>query len=445
MNGLRQLTVIGGGLAGSEAAWQAAERGIDVALYEMRPHKLTPAHTGGCLAELVCSNSLGSNLPDRAGGLLKAELRRLDSLLMRCADQSAVPAGGALAVDRERFACAATEAVEAHPRITVIREEVKELPGAPAVVASGPLTAPDLAAEIAALAGQDHLYFYDAIAPVVHAESIDMSVAFRASRYGRGEQDEGDYINCPLTEDEYNAFVDALLAAESIELRAFEREDPRFFEGCLPIEQMAARSKQSLAFGPMRPVGLDDPRTGRRPYAVVQLRQDNLAGTLYNLVGFQTNLKWGEQKRVLRMIPGLERAEFMRYGMMHRNTFINAPALLRPTLQFRMRDDLFFAGQVTGVEGYVGNIATGLLAGVNAANLLQGRPLWTLPETTMLGALCHYITHAAPKDFQPMKANFGLMPPLTPPVRKKRDRQAVYSRRALTDLEAFLSAPARFC
>jgi methylenetetrahydrofolate--tRNA-(uracil-5-)-methyltransferase len=434
------LIVVGGGLAGTEAAWQAAERGVKVALYEMRPHKQTPAHVSGRLAELVCSNSLGSNLPDRAGGLLKAELRRLDSLLLRCADESAVPAGGALAVDREVFAEAVTGAVAGHTNITLIREEMTAIPGTPAIIASGPLTSPPLEAAITALTGQEYLYFYDAIAPVVAAESINMDVAFRASRYGRGEQDEGDYINCPMDEGEYDAFVDALLAAERIELRDFERDDPRFFEGCLPVEEMAGRSRRSLAFGPMRPVGLTDPRTGRRPHAVVQLRQDNLAGSLYNLVGFQTNLKWPEQQRVLRMIPGLEDTEFVRYGMMHRNTFINAPTLLRPTMQFHDRDDLFFAGQITGVEGYVGNVGTGLLAGANAANLLAGRPLWTLPETTMLGALSHYITHAAPKDFQPMKANFGLMPPLSPPVRKKRERYAAYSRRALDDLAAFVGA-----
>ncbi|GAB4434846.1 MAG: FADH(2)-oxidizing methylenetetrahydrofolate--tRNA-(uracil(54)-C(5))-methyltra nsferase TrmFO [Anaerolineae bacterium] len=436
----QQLIVIGGGLAGSEAAWQAAERGVDVTLYEMRPKAQTPAHVSDRLAELVCSNSLGSNLPDRASGLLKEELRRMGSLLVRCADRTAVPAGGALAVDRERFAEAVTEAVEGHPRIAVIREEVKAIPDTPTVVASGPLTAKPLERAIAALGGEEYLYFYDAIAPLVEAESIDMAVAFRASRYGRGVEEAGDYINCPMTEAEYNAFVDALLQAETIPLRDFEREDPRFFEGCLPIEQMAARSRQSLAFGPMRPVGLTDPRTGRRPYAVVQLRQDNLAGTLYNIVGFQTNLRWGEQKRVLRMIPGLENAAFARYGMMHRNTFINAPALLRPTLQFHNRDDLFFAGQITGVEGYVGNIGTGLLAGVNAARRLQGQPLWTLPTTTMLGALCDYVTHAAPRDFQPMKANLGLLPPLHPPVRNKRERQQAYSARALADLEAFLEA-----
>jgi methylenetetrahydrofolate--tRNA-(uracil-5-)-methyltransferase len=307
------------------------------------------------------------------------------------------------------------------------------------VIATGPLTAPALASDIAQLVGEEYLYFYDAIAPTVSAESIDMNVAFRASRYGRGEADEGDYINCPMTREEYERFVAALLSAERIELRDFEREDPRFFEGCLPVEQIAKRGQQSLAFGPMRPVGITDPRTGRRPYAVLQLRQDNLAGTLYSMVGFQTNLRWSDQREVFRSIPGLENAQFERYGMMHRNTFLNSPVHLEPTLQYRERDDLFFAGQITGVEGYVGNIGTGLLAGVNAVNLLQGRSLWTLPATTMLGCLCHYITHADSGNFQPMKANFGILPPLTDAPKHKRERQRAYAQRAAQDLESFLA------
>lgn len=433
------VDVIGGGLAGTEAAWQLAQRGVPVRLYEMRPVKMTPAHVSDRLGELICSNSLGSNLPDRAPGVLKAELRRLGSLLMRCADQAAVPAGGALAVDREAFAELITEAIEGHPLITVVREEVTHLPDGPCIVATGPLTAEALTREIAQLIGEEYLYFYDAIAPMVTAESIDMSIAFRASRYGRGEDEAGDYINCPMTKDEYDRFVAALREAELIDLRAFEREDPHFFEGCLPVEQIAARGPQSLAFGPLRPVGLTDPRTGRRPYAVVQLRQDNLAGTLYNLVGFQTNLRWGEQKRVFRMIPGLENAEFARYGQMHRNTFLNSPVHLRPTLQYKGRDDLLFAGQITGVEGYVGNIGTGLLAGINLARHVRGEPMWTLPPTTMLGALCHYVTHAAPMDFQPMKANFGILPPLEDAPKGKRDRHRAYAVRAAADLEAFLA------
>lgn len=433
------VTVIGGGLAGSEAAWQLAQRGVRVTLFEMRPLRMTPAHQSDRLAELVCSNSLGSDLPDRAPGVLKRELRRLGSLLMACADRAVVPAGGALAVDREIFAELVTERLANHPLITIVREEVTRIPEGPCIVATGPLTAQPLAEELARLLGAEYLYFYDAIAPTVYADTINMEIAFRASRYERGEDDTGDYINCPLTREEYERFVKALLEAERIPLRDFEQEDPRFFEACLPVEQIAARGLQSLAFGPMRPVGLRDPRTGRRPYAVVQLRQDNLAGTLYSLVGFQTNLRWTEQRRIFRMIPGLENAEFARYGMMHRNTFINAPMHLNPTLQYRQREDLFFAGQITGVEGYVGNIGTGLLAGVNAARLVQGKPLWELPATTMLGALCHYITHAPPQDFQPMKANFGIMPPLELPLRHKTERKRAYADRAYQDLEAFLA------
>ncbi len=435
-----ELIVIGGGLAGTEAAWQAAQAGIHVKLYEMRPQHTTPAHVTGNLAELVCSNSLGSDLPDRAPGLLKNELRRLGSLLIRCAESAAVPAGGALAVDRERFAAEVTSALEAHPLIRLVREEVTHIPTTPCIIASGPLTAPALAGEIAALAGQEYLYFYDAIAPIVSGDSIDMNIAYRASRYERGEDDDGDYINCPMNRDEYEAFIEALLTAPSEPIHQFEREDPHFFEGCLPIEQLAARGRQSLAFGPMRPVGLIDPRTGRRPYAVVQLRQDNVAGTLYNIVGFQTNLHYGDQERVLRMIPGLAEAEFVRLGEMHRNTFINAPTLLTPSLHYRARADLLFAGQITGVESYAGNIGTGLLAGINAARLLHGQSSWVLPETTMLGALCHYVTHAEAGRFQPMKANYGIMPPLPTPLRGKRERAEAYGVRSLADLDAFLAA-----
>ncbi len=438
---MTDLIVIGGGLAGSEAAWQAAQRGLRVSLYEMRPTLGTGAHQTSDLAELVCSNSLGSNLPDRASGLLKNEARLLGSMLLEAAASAALPAGGALAVDRELFARLVTERIQGHPNIELIREEAKEIPDVPAIIASGPLTSPSLSQSISVLSGEEHLYFFDAIAPVIHADSIDMSIAFRASRYGTGEQEEGDYINCPFTKEEYYAFVEALLTAERIELHDFEEaiksgvKAGHFFEGCLPVEIIAERGLDSLAFGPMRPVGLRDPRTGRRPYAIVQLRQDNLAGSLYNLVGFQTNLKFPEQKRVLRMIPGLENADFMRYGQMHRNTFIASPKLLRPTLQHIQRDDLFFAGQITGVEGYMGNIATGLLAGANAARLYHNEELMILPPTTMLGALCHYVTHADLKDFQPMKANFGILPPLEFATKiGKRERGKAYAERALEDL-----------
>lgn len=433
------IIVIGGGLAGTEAAWQLAERGIAVDLYEMRPQRQTGAHATDRLAELVCSNSFGSKLPDRASGLLKSELDRLHSLLLACAERAAVPAGGALAVDRDVFAQAVSEAVGSHPRINVIRQEMPEIPESPAIVASGPLTSNALAQKIAALTAQEHLYFYDALAPIVAAESIDMAIAFRASRYGRGDEDEGDYINCPMNRDEYERFVDAVLAAERAELRTFELEDEHFFEGCLPIEQIASRGRDALAFGPMRPVGLIDPRSGRRPYAVVQLRQDNLAGSLYNLVGFQTNLKWGQQEAVLRLIPGLEHAEFVRMGQMHRNTFINSPTLLNPSLDLRTRQSLFFAGQITGVEGYMGNVATGLIAGLNMAHFLTGRPLWVPPKTSMLGALCHYISHAEPKHFQPMKSNFGILPPLDIQVKDKRQRYQHYVARALTDLDTSIA------
>jgi methylenetetrahydrofolate--tRNA-(uracil-5-)-methyltransferase len=442
-----ELIVIGGGLAGSEAAWQAAECGITVTLYEMRPAQTTPAHATDWLAELVCSNSLGSDLPDRASGLLKAELRRLGSLILRWADTARVPAGGALAVDRAAFSGGVTQAIEAHPRITLRREEVIRIPDAPVIIASGPLTSAPLTADLARVTGQAHLYFYDALAPVVTGESINREIAFQASRYERGADEAGDYLNCPFTRDEYEHFVQEVLAAETIELQAFEREairehgirDPRpFFEGCLPIEVLAHRDAKALAFGPMRPVGLTDPRTGRRPYAVVQLRQDNVAATLYNIVGFQTNLKWPEQKRVFRLIPGLEQAEFARYGQMHRNTFLNAPLLLKPTMQYRHQANIWFAGQITGVEGYIGNAATGLVAGLNAARSLRGQEPVTFPPETMLGALCHYVTQADPAEFQPMKANFGLLPPLETAIRAKRERYAVFSRRALATLEKFI-------
>jgi methylenetetrahydrofolate--tRNA-(uracil-5-)-methyltransferase len=445
---MADLKIIGGGLSGSEAAWQAANRGMSIELYEMRPLMETGAHVSPLLGELVCSNSLGSELPDRAPGLLKQELRKLNSLLIECADATKVPAGGALAVDRERFAKLVTQRIENHPNIKIIRQEYRSIPKTPAVIATGPLTSSSLSGEIAQLTGKDHLFFFDAISPIVTSESVNMKTAFRASRYQRGDSDEGDYLNCPFTKEEYDAFVIALANAERIELKSFElglekgvkAGAHKYFEGCLPVEIIARRGHKALAFGPMRPVGLQDPRSTRRPYAVVQLRQDNLAGSLYNLVGFQTNLTFKEQKRVFRMIPGLETAEFVRFGQMHRNTFLNAPDLLRPTLQFHSRDDLFFAGQITGVEGYAGNIGTGLLAGLNASKIVMGKEPVILPPTTMLGALCHYITNASPADFQPMKANFGILPPIGNRVGRvgKRERAAIRVSRASKHLDDIL-------
>jgi methylenetetrahydrofolate--tRNA-(uracil-5-)-methyltransferase len=441
------LIIVGGGLAGCEAAWQAAQRGYIVYLYEMRPGKTTGAHISGDLAELVCSNSLGSSLPDRASGILKAELSRLNSLLLKCALETSLPAGSALAVDREKFSQIVTAQISNHPNIKVIREEIKEIPKTTSIIASGPLTSHELSHSIASLSGEGHLYFYDAIAPIVARESINMDVAFRGSRYGTGILQEGDYLNCPFTEEQYFAFVDAIVAAERIELKEFEQAleggvragFSHFFEGCLPVEIIARRGKQSLAFGPMRPVGLTDPKSGRRPFAAVQLRQDNLVGDLYNLVGFQTNLKFYEQKRVFQMIPGLENAEFMRFGQMHRNTFIASPKLLLCTMQFHNRPNLFFAGQITGVEGYLGNVATGLLAGINASRFLGGKEPFSLPETTMLGALCQYISSADLKDFQPMKANLGILPNLEGKIKNKSDRAKAYAERSAHDLDIFLN------
>lgn len=443
---MADLIVVGGGLAGCEAAWQAAEQNLTVDLYEMRPMKMTGAHTSNQLAELVCSNSLGSILNDRASGLLKEEVRRLGSLLLECARQTALPAGASLAVDREAFALAVTRKIESHPRIRVIRSEIEEIPTGPVVIASGPLTSEKLAHSIQALTGQDSLFFFDAIAPVVSAESIDMKIAFRASRFGKGELDEGDYINCPFEKTQYLAFVEALRTAERFPLREFEEQIKlgvkagldRYFEGCLPAEIIAERGSGTLAFGPMRPIGLENPHTSRHCHSVLQLRQDNLAGSLYNLVGFQTNLTYPEQKRVFQLVPGLEHAEFARYGQMHRNTFIASPLLLHPSLQLRQRPDLFFAGQITGVEGYMGNIATGLLAGLNAARLIHGEPVLVLPPACMLGALCHYITSADLKDFQPMKANFGILPALSPGLRGRHERNALHVNLALEQLEIFM-------
>jgi methylenetetrahydrofolate--tRNA-(uracil-5-)-methyltransferase len=444
-----EVTVVGAGLAGSEAAWQLAERGLRVRLCEMRPERMTGAHATADLAELVCSNSLGSQLPDRASGILLNELRRLGSLLADCADRTAVPAGGALAVDRQAFAALVSQRLSAHPHIRIERGEVAEVPGGPAVIATGPLTSETLSRALTELTGSDHLYFFDALSPIVYADSLDPTVVFRASRYQRGVEEAGDYLNAPLDADEYARLVQELRTAERIPLRAFEqairqgvRAGPdRFFEACLPIEVIAERGEMALAFGPMRPVGLRDPRTGKRPYAAVQLRQDNLAGSLYNLVGFQTNLTYAEQDRVLRLIPGLGQARFARFGQMHRNTFIHSPSQLRPTLQHRRRDDLLFAGQITGVEGYMGNIATGLLAGVNLARIVLGREPIVLPKTTMLGALCDYITSAEGAAFQPMKATIGLLPPLGDDVRRTRQQRAqAHASRSEADLRVAWSA-----
>jgi methylenetetrahydrofolate--tRNA-(uracil-5-)-methyltransferase len=444
------LIVVGGGLAGCEAAWQAATRGIKVRLYEMRPAVETGAHQSDQLAELVCSNSLGSNLTDRAAGVLKAELRALGSLLIKCADETAVPAGGALAVDREQFAQRVTSQIENHPNIEIIRQEVLDIPTGPTIIATGPLTSPKLTKSIQKMTGYEQIFFYDAQAPIIVGNSINMSIAYLASRYGKNrslqKQDGGDYINCPMNKEGYYQFVEELTQAERICLDNFEggvtkgvrAGVDKYFEGCLPVEIIAMRSTDALAYGPMRPVGLSDPRTGVHAYAVVQLRQDNLAKTLYNLVGFQTNLKYREQERIFRMIPGLEQAEFARFGQMHRNTFIFSPALLQPTLQYTHREDLFFAGQISGVEGYVGNIATGYLAGLNAVCFLQGKPMLVMPRATIIGALVYYITHAAARDFQPMKANFGILPELVEKLKDKRERATAYSIRSKGNLRQFM-------
>jgi methylenetetrahydrofolate--tRNA-(uracil-5-)-methyltransferase len=425
------LTIIGGGLAGVEAAWQAARRGVPVRLYEMKPVRFSPAHQSPNLGELVCSNSLRSDEVVSAVGLLKEEMRRLGSLIMRAAAATRVPAGKALAVDREAFAAFLTQTLEAQPLVAVIREEVTDLdPERLTVVAGGPLASEPLAAALARLTGSGHLHFYDAIAPIVTADSLDLTKIFRASRWGAGE----DYLNCPLSEAEYAAFYQALMAAEQVPLKAFE--EPRYFEGCLPIEIMAGRGYLTLVHGPLKPVGLTDPKTGRQPFAVVQLRSENREGSLFNLVGFQTKLTYGAQQRVFRLIPGLEHAEFVRLGSIHRNTFVRAPDVLTPHLNFREYPHLFLAGQLTGVEGYVESAAMGLLAGINAARLALGLPLATPPRATALGALVSHLTNTAVKDFQPMNVNFGLFPPLERRVPRK-DRGQAYARRALAELAAW--------
>lgn len=429
-----RVTVIGAGLAGSEAAWQLAKRGIKVRLYEMRPVNSTPAHHTDKFGELVCSNSLRSNQLENAVGLLKEEMRRLGSLIMECADNKALPAGGALAVDREGFSQEITDRLSNHPNIEVVREEITEIPQEEyVIIATGPLTSEKLSDSIKKFINSEYFYFYDAAAPIVTYDSIDQNIVFRASRYDKGDS---DYINCPMTEDEYYRFYNELVNAEVVPLKSFEKEI--VFEGCMPVETMAKRGPQTLLFGPLKPVGLTDPRTGRQPYAVVQLRQDNKEGTLYNIVGFQTHLKWGEQKRVFSMIPGLENAEFVRYGVMHRNTYINSPKVMRPTLQYCGSDRLFFAGQLTGVEGYVESASSGLVAGINMARVFNGLKPLVFPETTAHGSLCRYITDRTIKNFQPMNVNFGIFPQPEHKIRNKKDKGAYYAERALRDLDAFI-------
>lgn len=476
------IHIVGGGLAGSEAAWQAAALGVRVALHEMRPVRPTAVHKTGGLAELVCSNSFRGDKLDNAVGLLKEEMRRLGSIVMRSADAHRVPAGAALAVDRDLFSQAVTQAVHSHPLISVVREEVARLPSDPSmfplIIATGPLTSPSLSNDLLAIVGTDDLYFYDAISPVVLAETIDRSKVFRASRWDRNirgrefpqpvdepeqlspraveasadgpgtrqacgaESGEGDYLNCPFTKEEYDRFFGALIAAESAVVHDFDKE--RFFEGCLPIEVMAHRGRDTLRFGPMKPVGLIDPGTGRRPYAVVQLRQDNLAGDHYSLVGFQTQLKWGEQARVLKLIPGLENADFVRYGMVHRNTYINGPRVLRETWQTKARPDLFFAGQISGVEGYVESAASGLIAGRNAAAIVLGGEPRVPPRTTAIGALAYYVSHADPHHYQPTNITFGIIASSDSGSRRAKDRKLSVSQRALQALESWIDeAPRR--
>ncbi|HIZ53955.1 MAG TPA: FADH(2)-oxidizing methylenetetrahydrofolate--tRNA-(uracil(54)-C(5))-methyltransferase TrmFO [Candidatus Enterococcus avicola] len=431
---MKHVNVIGAGLAGSEAAWQIAQAGVAVHLYEMRPKKMTDAHHTENFAELVCSNSLRGNSLANAVGVLKEEMRRLNSVVVHSADETAVPAGGALAVDRDSFSEVITKKVKSHPLVTVFEEEVTEIPEGVTVIATGPLTSEPLSKAIQAFNGSEGFYFYDAAAPIIDQSTIDMDKVYLKSRYDKGE---AAYLNCPMTKEEFEAFRDALLTAEVAPLKEFEKEI--FFEGCMPIEVMASRGPKTMLFGPMKPVGLEDPKTGKRPYAVIQLRQDNAVASLYNIVGFQTHLKWGEQKRVFRMIPGLENAEIVRYGVMHRNSFMNSPELLQQTYQSKKREDLFFAGQMTGVEGYVESAASGLLAGINAARLIKGQEPIILPQEMAMGSLAYYITHASGKHFQPMNTNFGLFPELPERIKDKKTRYEALANRALENLAAIQS------
>lgn len=427
------VNVVGAGLAGSEAAYQLAQRGVKVNLIEMRPVKQTPAHHTDKFAELVCSNSLRGNALTNAVGVLKEEMRQLDSLIISAADKARVPAGGALAVDRHDFAGYVTETLKNHPNITVLNEEINSIPEGYTIIATGPLTTDKLANEIVEATGKDQLYFYDAAAPIIEKDSIDMNKVYLKSRYDKGE---AAYLNCPMTEDEFNTFYDALMEAEVAPVNEFEKE--KYFEGCMPFEVMAERGRKTLLFGPMKPVGLEDPKTGERPYAVVQLRQDDAAGTLYNIVGFQTHLKWGAQKDVIRLIPGLENVEIVRYGVMHRNTFINSPDVLTETYELKGREELYFAGQMTGVEGYVESAASGLVAGINVAHKMLNKGEVIFPRETMIGSMAYYISHAKnEKNFQPMNANFGLLPTLEKKLKDKKLRYEKLADRALTYLDNY--------
>lgn len=427
------INIIGGGLAGCEAAWQIANKGIKVRLFEMRPAKQTPAHNTDKLAELVCSNSFRSNEIISAPGLLKEEMRHLNSLVIKIADKHKVPAGAALAVDREKFSDEITKIISEHENIQLIREEITDIPKQPTIIATGPLTSELLSKSIAKILGKEHLYFYDAAAPIITRDSINWNKAFWGSRYDKGD---ADYVNLPLTDEDYEVFYTELINAKTYPLREFDK--PAFFEGCMPVEIIAKRGPRTLLFGPLKPVGITDPKTGKRPFAVVQLRREDLEARLFNIVGFQTSLRWNEQKRVFRLIPGLENAEFVRYGFIHRNTFILSPKFLKPTMEIKNNEGLFFAGQITGVEGYIESAASGIVAGLNIARFYNGKPLITFPKETMIGALCHYITTANQTDFQPMKSNFGILPPLEKKIRSKKDRKLMMSKRSLEILKDYI-------